>query len=103
MQTALQTILSIWFALLSAVALILTVYDKAAAKLLPRLRIPEATLMSVGALGGALVMYITMQLIRHKTQHKQFMIGLPLLMLLHLLLGVLAIWASINGIFGGAA
>lgn len=80
-------------------ALILTFYDKLAAKLLPKRRIPEAMLMWVGALGGALTMYVTMQLIRHKTQHKQFMIGLPLLMLLHVLLAAFAAWMSVRGIF----
>ena len=33
--------------------------------------------MYLGALGGALPMYVTMRIIRHKTKHKKFMIGLP--------------------------
>lgn len=32
------------------------------------------------ALGGSLGMYITMRKIRHKTLHKRFMIGIPLIM-----------------------
>ena len=34
--------------------------------------------------GGATGMYVTMQLIRHKTKHKKFMIGLPIFIVLHI-------------------
>ncbi|MBQ8794271.1 MAG: DUF1294 domain-containing protein, partial [Clostridia bacterium] len=37
----------------------------------------------ISAIGGALGMYITMLIIRHKTKHKTFMIGLPFLILVH--------------------
>lgn len=37
-------------------------------------------------------MYITMKAIRHKTLHKKFMIGLPLLILLHGVLAAAVIW-----------
>ena len=42
-------------------------------------RIKEATLWIIGPLGGAPLSYLTMKLIRHKTKHKGFMIGMPLL------------------------
>ena len=56
-----------------------TVYDKIASKRLPRHRTPEKTLFLLSVLGGSVAMYATMQLIRHKTQHKRFMIGIPLI------------------------
>ena len=59
----------------------MTVYDKYAAKHKKR-RVPERTLLLVAACGGALPMFIVMQLIRHKTRHKKFMIGLPALFLI---------------------
>ncbi len=65
----------------------ITVWDKLAAKR-HRRRVPEATLMGIGALGGALSMLITMKLIRHKTRKPKFMIGLPLLLILHIALAV---------------
>ena len=77
-----------WFAFISLLALALTVYDKSASWKRGR-RSPERVLLTVAFLGGALVMYVTMQIIRHKTQHANFMIPLPLFMLLHLL----AAWA----------
>lgn len=64
------------------VAAVMTVADKIFAKK-GMWRIPEATLMLVGLLGGALVMFITMRTIRHKTKHKKFMIVLPLMIALH--------------------
>lgn len=59
----------------------MTVYDKYAAKHKKR-RVPERTLFLVAACGAALPMFIVMQLIRHKTRHKKFMIGLPALFLI---------------------
>lgn len=71
----------------------MTVYDKRAAiyngseqHKRKKRRVPESTLLLVGALGAALPMFITMKSIRHKTKHKKFMIGLPFFCLLHLAL-----------------
>ena len=72
----------IWFAITSVVAVIVTVYDKIAAKATTR-RISEKSLMLIGLSGGALAMLITMLIIRHKTRHIKFMLGLPIEILLH--------------------
>lgn len=72
-----------------ALAVIVTVYDKIAAKCLPRHRVPEASLLLLAALGGSLPMYITMQIIHHKTQHKKFMIGIPVILAVQILLMIL--------------
>lgn len=63
----------------------MTVYDKWAAKHKKR-RVPERTLLSLGIVGGAAAMYLTMKMIRHKTKKKKFMVGLPLEILLHVLI-----------------
>lgn len=78
--------IKIYIAVICLTAVILTVYDKLAAKKLPRHRIPERVLMLLGFLGGALPEYITMKLIRHKTRHKSFMICLPLFTVLHIVI-----------------
>lgn len=70
-----------YFIFISLVSIILTVYDKAAAKRKAH-RIPENTLIYIGVLGGAAAEYITMLIIRHKTLHKKFMIGLPVIFIL---------------------
>ena len=72
----------VYFAAISLVSVIVTAYDKIAAKKPKKRRIRESTLMLLAALGGALFMYLTMQLIRHKTRHLKFMAGLPLIILL---------------------
>lgn len=76
----------IYLLIISVTAVIVTVYDKIAAKLLPRNRIPERVLLGIGIIGGATAEYLTMQLIRHKTKHKKFMTGLPLIMVMHIVI-----------------
>lgn len=67
-------------AVMSVNAVLMTVYDKRAAIRHER-RIPEKTLLTAGALFGAAAMFLTMILIRHKTCHSMFMVGLPLMAL----------------------
>ena len=62
-------------------AVIVCAADKLCAKKGWR-RARESNLFVISFLGGALGMYITMKLIRHKSLHKRFMIGLPLIILL---------------------
>ncbi len=54
-------------------------------------RVPEKTLFLLAALGGTPGVYLTMRAIRHKTLHKRFMIGLPLIFALHLAAAVAAL------------
>ncbi len=75
--------IAIYICSLSVVSLVLTVYDKVASKT-KKWRIPEKVLMTFAFMGGATVMYITMQIIRHKTKHKKFMYGLPIMILMHI-------------------
>ena len=72
----------IYLIVISLIALGVTVYDKWAAKKRPKHRTPEKTLLIISALGGSVAMYLTMQGIRHKTQHKKFMIGIPVIIFL---------------------
>ena len=76
----------LWVGAISLISMLICIYDKIAAKKLPKHRTPEKTLLFLSALGGSLVMYITMQIIHHKTQHKKFMIGIPVIMALQIAL-----------------
>lgn len=49
-------------------------------------RIKESTLWLVAILGGAPLSYLTMKAIRHKTKHKSFMIGFPIISILEIVL-----------------
>lgn len=74
-----------FFAVVSVFSIVITVYDKLAAKSSSR-RIPEKTLLLTGFLGGACAMFLTMITIRHKTRHMKFMVLLPLMSALHIAL-----------------
>ena len=77
-----------------ALGTILTVYDKIAAQVIKRRRVPEAVLVTVGVCGGALPMYLVMQLIRHKTRKPKFAKGFPVIILVQaLVLLAVRIWA----------
>ena len=67
---------------ISALTAAITIGDKLAAKCGWR-RVPEQTLFLLALIGGAAAMYVTMLLIRHKTKHKRFMLGLPLIIAVH--------------------
>lgn len=69
---------------INILGIILTIYDKIASKKFRKNRIRENVLLLIGVLGGAISMYITMKLIRHKTRHKKFMIGLPIILILQI-------------------
>ncbi len=43
-------------------------------------RIPESTLMAVAALGGSIGSLAGMYMVRHKTQHLKFTLGIPVLL-----------------------
>ena len=72
-----------YFCGISLVTALVTAIDKYKAKK-GKWRIPEATLFILAALGGSVAEYLVMRLIRHKTLHKRFMIGLPLIIILQL-------------------
>jgi uncharacterized membrane protein YsdA (DUF1294 family) len=57
--------------------------DKAKAKR-DRWRIPEKHFFIVSVLGGAVGVYLGMKLFRHKTKHKKFVYGIPILIVLNL-------------------
>lgn len=70
----------IYLAAVSIIAAVMTVSDKSRAKK-HRRRIAEKTLFITAVSGGSAAMYLTMLAVRHKTKHKRFMIGLPLIMI----------------------
>lgn len=85
----------IYIAIISIVTVVLTVYDKIAAKK-RNFRISEATLILCGVFGGAVAELLTMLIIRHKTRHIKFMLGLPAIILAQAVL--LAIFNYIFGV-----
>lgn len=76
-----------WIIIISTVAVWLTAKDKYAA-CHKRRRVAENSLLAVALLGGSAAMFLTMQIIRHKTKKAKFMLGIPLLFVLQ----VATIW-----------
>ncbi|MBR6917180.1 MAG: DUF1294 domain-containing protein [Clostridia bacterium] len=79
---ALKASLIVIAAVSSIVSFVFCVVDKRRA-VKHASRISEASLILASSFGGALVMYLTMLAVRHKTKHKKFMAGLPLMILFH--------------------
>ena len=76
-----------YIAVISLISIIVCIYDKKISKRNDvRLRIPEKSLFLWSAAGGSLAMYITMRLIRHKTKHVSFMVGIPVIFILQVAL-----------------
>lgn len=87
-------LLTIYLIIINLIAVIITVYDKRTA-IKHKWRVRESTLLIVSALGGSIAMYITMRLIRHKTKHLKFMLGIPIIFILQCAL-IFLIWRVFN-------
>ena len=79
----------IYILIISAVTAAVTFYDKKASVKFPRHRVSEAMLFLLALIGGAVAELVVMKKIRHKTKHKRFMIGLPIIIVLHIVLLIL--------------
>jgi len=86
-----------YIAIISLVSIVVCIYDKKISKKnRVELRTPEKTLLILSALGGSVAMLVTMLIIRHKTKHVKFMVGIPAIILVQ----AAAVWALFHfGIF----
>ena len=75
----------LYLLLINAVGFILMLVDKFKAKK-NLWRIPEATLMTVAALGGSIGSLLGMYTVRHKTKHIKFTVGIPAILILQIAL-----------------
>ena len=81
----------IYLLTINAAGFTLMLIDKWKAKK-NRWRIPEATLMTVAALGGSIGSLLGIYTVRHKTQHLKFTLGIPLILAVQI---VAAVWILI--------
>ncbi|MBQ2651033.1 MAG: DUF1294 domain-containing protein [Clostridia bacterium] len=88
-----QTCILIYLAAVNGIAFLLCGIDKWKARR-ERWRIPEKTLFLSAILGGSVGFLLGMQLFRHKTKHKSFTIGIPLILALQI---GLAAWLLMRG------
>ena len=69
----------LYLLIINAIGFVLMLVDKHKARK-NLWRIPEATVMSVAALGGSIGCLIGMYTVRHKTRHLKFTLGIPLIL-----------------------
>lgn len=79
MTISFNGIMLIWCSVMSFICFMAMGIDKLKARA-GKWRIPERTLFLLAAMGGMLGMLA----FRHKTKHKSFVIGMPLLLLLNI-------------------
>lgn len=90
----LKTALAFWLLILNLLTFAAMGWDKWKARRKGR-RIPERTLFLLAFFGGSLGGLAGMAVFRHKTRHKKFQIGFPLLFLLQAAFLVWLEWGSL--------
>ncbi len=90
MPKELLMILFIYLLIINAVTFLVYAADKRKAKKGKR-RVPEKTLFLLAGVGGSIGALLGMQVLRHKTKHMSFVIGIPLILIAQILLAA-GIW-----------
>lgn len=75
--------IAIYLLLVNAAAFLLMLIDKRKA-IHGRWRISEKTLFLFAALGGSIGVLVGMYLVRHKTRHISFTVGIPIILLVQI-------------------
>ncbi|MFC0469501.1 DUF1294 domain-containing protein [Halalkalibacter kiskunsagensis] len=86
-------ILIICIIIINILAFIVMGVDKDRAKRRER-RVPERSLFMFAVIGGSLGIYAGMKTFRHKTKHKSFTIGIPLIFIAQLTVVVFILLSS---------
>ena len=83
-----KEIVVIYLVVINVVAFVVYGVDKYKAKR-GRWRTPEATLLGLAAIGGSIGAWLGMRVWHHKTMHKKFQYGVPLILIAQIALVVL--------------
>jgi uncharacterized membrane protein YsdA (DUF1294 family) len=59
-------------------------------------RVPEATLFAMAIIGGSLGSFLGMHLFRHKTKHLSFIIGMPAILVIQIVIGILLFFSPVK-------
>lgn len=87
-----ERVLLIYLAAVNIAAFAVMGIDKAKARR-RKWRIPESTLFLIAVIGGSLGGILGIYVFRHKTLHKGFTIGFPVILALQAALAVYIVWA----------
>lgn len=78
-------ILYLYLCIVNVLSLLFMLIDKRKARK-NRWRISERSLLTLCAIGGSLGGFLGMQLFRHKTKHPRFSIGIPVMLVIHIVI-----------------
>ena len=90
-----KTVLLIWVLAWTLIAFVLMGVDKWKARH-DSWRIPEKTLFFSAILGGSPGALAGMYLFRHKTKHRSFTIGMPLILIVQIALVLFLVWRTFS-------
>ena len=86
-------IVLIYLAAINVVTFLLYGIDKFKAQR-SRWRIPESVLIGLAAIGGSIGAWLGMLIWHHKTQHKKFKYGIPLILTIQIALLILLLYKN---------
>ena len=78
----------IYLLLINATGFLVMLYDKFLARNNLH-RIPEKTLLGIAIFGGSIGSLLGMYTVRHKTRHKSFTIGIPVILFIQVIVAIL--------------
>ena len=84
-DTPITTIIVFYLVILNVLTFLLYGIDKWKANR-ARWRIPESVLLGMAAFGGSIGAWLGMRVWHHKTQHKKFRYGVPVILLAQIIL-----------------
>ena len=84
-QLSVTTFLLAYFAAVNVLGFLFMGLDKLKA-IRRGFRIPEATLFLIALIGGSVGSILGMYLFRHKTRHRRFTLGMPIILALQIIL-----------------
>lgn len=90
MENYIQGIIIVYLTIINIAAFAAFGIDKAKAKR-GKWRTPEKTLIGMAVLGGSVGALIGMGIWHHKTKHKKFTVGIPIILLLQIAFGIFLI------------
>ncbi|MCQ2498410.1 MAG: DUF1294 domain-containing protein [Lachnospiraceae bacterium] len=85
------TFLLFYFILMNLIGFLVMGIDKLKAKK-RGFRIPEATLFLIAFIGGSIGSILGMYLFRHKTRHRSFIIGMPVILAVQIIIALVIIF-----------
>lgn len=91
-----MNLIIIWFLFINAATFIVYAIDKYKA-VHHKWRIPEKTLILLAVAGGSIGALLAMYIVRHKTKHNKFRIGVPAILIVQLII-VYLIFKMVYGV-----